>query len=715
MSLFTALAICALVGCTDKKTKTAQNSPARQAQTSTSQGKSAKQDNGAETKDAAGQTGSASEKTPAADDASAADKTAQPDASSSNAAHKTTAANKGAANEKTTPDATASDKTGNATPAEAKNPAPDKQADPSAPAANTQASDQAAADLTAPQLDLSITGTTSPAEAQKIANAGNRPGDWNQWGGSPLRNNVVEAAAPTEWDIGEMDDETGEWKKDTAKNINWVVNLGSQTYGNTVAVNGKVYVGTNNGAGYLKRYPADVDLGVLLCVDEKDGTFLWQDSSEKLTRTGRVNDWPLMGVCSSPLVEKDRLYYVTNRGEVKCLDTEGFIDGQNDGPITDEKETALKNTPDGEWDEKHEADVVWTLDMMRELGVSQHNMSNCSLTSSGDYLFCMTSNGVDDAHINLPSPNAPSFIAIDKRNGKVLWTDGSPGPNVLHGQWSAPAYAVIDGQPQVIFAGGDGWLYSFDPRGEGGKSKLLWKFDCNPKESIYKLTGATRNHLIGTPVIHDNKVFIAVGEDPEHGEGTGHLWCVDATKRGDVSAELVFNTKDPETPIAHKRNQAAVKEDGDFTRANPNSAAVWHYSTVDKNENGKFEFEETMHRTMGTAAIKDDLLFIADFSGLVHCVDAKTGKPYWTHDMLAVSWGSPLIAGDHVYFGDEDGEVTIFKLSKELEVVGEIRMGSSVYSMPIVANGVLYISNQSYLFAIGDGAGATAAAAKDAP
>ena len=38
--------------------------------------------------------------------------------------------------------------------------------------------------------------------------------------------------------------------------------LGSETYGNPVCANGKVYVGTNNASGYLSRYPANIDLGV---------------------------------------------------------------------------------------------------------------------------------------------------------------------------------------------------------------------------------------------------------------------------------------------------------------------------------------------------------------------------------------------------------------------------------------------------------------------
>jgi outer membrane protein assembly factor BamB len=243
-------------------------------------------------------------------------------------------------------------------------------------------------------------------------------------------------------------------------------------------------------------------------------------------------------------------------------------------------------------------------------------------------------------------------------------------------------------------------LYSFAASGENGRAKLLWKFDCNPKESLYVLGGrATRNHIIGTPVIYDGMVYVAVGEDPEHGEGPGHLWCIDPSKRGDVSPTIVYNATDPSQPIAPKRLQALVSKDGDFERDNPQSAAVWHY--VGENPQ---EFEQTMHRSCGTVAIKDDLLFIADFSGLFHCLDAKTGKAYWTHDMLAASWASPLIVDGKVFIGDEDGDVTIFQLSKEKEIVAEINMGSAVYTTPIVAGDVLYIANRNRLFAIQQGA-----------
>jgi len=520
---------------------------------------------------------------------------------------------------------------------------------------------------------------------------GVRPGDWAQWGGSPVRNNTPSARdLPTTWNVGSFNDKTGAWQKEKAKNIKWVARLGSQSYGNPVVANGKVYAGTNNSAGYLQRYSATVDLGCLLCFDEKDGHFLWQHSSEKLP-TGRVHDWPLQGICCAPLVEGDRLWFVSSRGEVLCLDTDGFHDHQNDGPYKGEKFTG-----------PNEADTVWRLDMMKQLGVSQHNMCSCSVTTAGDLLFVNTSNGVDEGHENLPSPLAPSFLAVDKNTGKVLWTDNTPGRNVLHGQWSSPSYAVIDGVPQVLFGAGDGWLYSFVPEGDGaGKSKILWKFDCNPKQAKYVLGGrADRNHIIGTPVVYEGLVYVSVGEDPEHGEGVGHLWCIDPRKRGDVSPELAFNLKDLTHPIPHRRIQAVIAENGEVARPNPNSAAVWHYNGNDQNGNGKLEFEESMHRTCGTVAIRDGLLYIADFSGLFHCLDAKTGKPFWTYDMLAAAWGSPLIADDKVYIGDEDGDVVVFRLSREQEILGENTMGNSVYSTPIVANNTLYISDKDHLFAI---------------
>lgn len=572
--------------------------------------------------------------------------------------------------------------------------------------------DSTVLDASAPYRRTLVTKQVAYLAADAVAEP---TGDWPMWGGTPSRNNVPTATGiPSNWNIGDFDDD-GVWDSASAKNIKWVAAVGSQTYGNPVVAGGKVYVGTNNGNGYIDRYPSKVDLGCLVCFDEKDGSFLWQHSSEKL-KTGRVHDWPLQGICCAPYIEGDRVWFVSSRGEVICLDSEGFRDdGENDGPFKEEKVV-----------NENEADVIWKVDMMGPpMNISQHNMCSCSVTAVGDILFVNTSNGLDESHINLPRPKAPSFIALDKNTGKIHWTDASPGENILHGQWSSPAVGMLGGEPQVIFAGGDGWVYSFKANeGKDGTPELLWKFDANPKTTEWILGGrGTRNNIIATPVIYDGLVYVAVGQDPEHGEGEGHLWCIDPTKRGDVSPELAVNIEDRSKSIPHRRLIAVEEEKGEVAVANPNMAVKWHYSKQDQNGDGEFEFEEEMHRSCGTVAIKDNLLFISDFSGIFHCLDAKTGKVHWTHDMFAAAWGSPLIVDGKVYIGDEDGDVSVFNLSSDPKVAmktikidedeeelqpinfdeeeGAVTsMGNSVYSTPIVANGVLYIANRTHLYAI---------------
>ena len=485
-------------------------------------------------------------------------------------------------------------------------------------------------------------------------------GDWIMYGGNASRNlvNLQAKNIPVEWDA----------KKGT--NILWSADLGSKAYGGPIIAGGRIFVGTNN---QKPRNPKDVgpkgpiDLGVVMSFDEKTGAFQWQTTFSKL-ESGRVNDWPLEGICSSPIVEGDALYYVSNRCEVVCA-----------------------NVKDGSF--------VWKFDMMKELGVFPHNLAVCSPLIVGDHLFIVTANGVDEGHINVPAPKAPSFIRVNKKSGKVTWSDNSPtvtltttpkqgdekefmkklvnrGMLIQHGQWSNPAYAVVEGQPQVVFPGGDGWIYSFDP--ESGK--LLWRFDCNPKDSVYELSGkGTRNDFIATPVIYKNRVYIGVGQDPEHETGVGHFWCVDMTKRGDVSDEL---------------------EDG---KKNPGSAKVWHYGgATTKEDRKKLGRNYYFGRTMSTASIHDDICYVAELGGIVHCLDANTGQVHWTHDTEAMTWSSTYLADGKVYFGNDGNVVTVFKHGKQKEILAEIEMPAKIRATPIVANGILYVMTERSLYAIAE-------------
>jgi outer membrane protein assembly factor BamB len=484
---------------------------------------------------------------------------------------------------------------------------------------------------------------------------------WPMYGGTVQRNlvNLKERNIVTTWNV----------QKGKEKNVKWSVPLGSKAYGGPIVAGGQIYIGTNNNRPRNKAIHGDK--GILMCFHESDGSFLWQAVHDKLA-AGRVNDWPEEGICSSPNVQGDRLYYVSNRAEVVCASTGGLAAG-NRG------EKGEKYTS------KHDADFIWRLDMIGQLGVFPHNLAVCSPLIVGDIIFVVTANGVDEGHINIPAPDAPSFLAISKTTGKVLWKDKSPGRKIMHGQWSNPVYAEPKGTPTISFPGGDGYIYGFKPT----TGEHLWKFDCNPKKSRYELGGrGTRSDFVSTPVVWQNKLYIGVGQDPEHKKGVGHLWCIDlvkALRKGKTNKDRdVSPQKDNFDP------KAAVNKD---------SALVWHYGGPAP-EDSDSDREYLFGRTLSTCAVHEGLCYAADFDGMFYCFDANTGKKLWDHDLRADTWCSPYLVGGNVYIGNERGEINVFKHGKSKKLVSTINMGrpgaaTKVRAAPVACNGVLYIITEN--------------------
>ncbi len=445
-------------------------------------------------------------------------------------------------------------------------------------------------------------------------------------GGTPGRNMVSSATGlPDRWNPG------------TGENIRWVADLGSETYGGPVVAGGKVFVGTNNARP--RECAMQGDRGVVMAFAVEDGKFLWQSVHEKLAEGGE-RDWPMQGVCSTPFVEGDRLYYVSNRGELVAADTEGFLDGENDGPFTGE----TRRGP-------NDADLVWVVDMPQSLGVRPHRMSASSPLAVGEIVYTLTSNGAGERG-KVTASQAPSFLAVSRQTGEVQWKDASPGERVLDGQWSNPSYGILAGTAQILFPGGDGWLYAFEP----ATGSLLWKFDAgglgaSPAPSA---AGPARESLVASAVIEGDRVYLGVGQDPENGPGKGRLYALRGDGRGDVTT----------------------------------TAVLWSLGG------------EQFSRTLSTVAVQDGLLYAADLRGFLYCLDAATGKLIWSHDTFAQVWGSPLVADGKVYLGDEDGDVVVLRAGKKKELLHEVNMGNAIYTTPAASDGVLYIATRSRLFAI---------------
>ena len=512
-------------------------------------------------------------------------------------------------------------------------------------------------------LALTLTGSVAATVAAAPA-----IDDWPMWGKDETRSmyTSTETGLAGDFVAGEFKGITDEIDMATTKNVKWIAKLGSQSYGNATVSGGKIFIGTNNDTPRDPRIKGD--RCTVYCLDEETGEYIWQLNIPKLG-TGKVSDWEYLGICSSPSVEGDRIYLVTNRCEVMCLDVNGLADG-NQGPFQDEAQymAGAGNEPI-ELDETY-ADIIWVTNMIDEVGVFPHNITTSSVLIAGDNLWVTSSNGVDYGHVETPAPNAPSLLLVDKMTGEIKAEEASGlSTRIFHSNWSSPAYLRTENVEACIFGGPDGITYAFSPEPIDGPDgwpilKELWRYDCNPAEYRVKdgkeLVYTDRygpSEVLATPVTWDDKVYIVIGQDPEHGEGVGNMVCM-----------------------------------------NEKGEELWSYRKI--------------NRSMSTLAVGDGLVYAADFSGFVYCIDAYTGEEYWVHDTKGHIWASPLVADDKVYIGNEDGFLTILPAGKEYkkDELVEVDMISPIYSSAIAANGILYVATHTHLFAIEEGATPPAAA-----
>lgn len=511
-----------------------------------------------------------------------------------------------------------------------------------------------------------------------------------QWGEAWSRNLAVLDAGTLPVDF---DPQTGH-------NVRWTFETGGCTYSTAIVAAGRVFIGTNNDRQLDPRITGD--RSVLLCLNEQTGQLLWQHITPKIPDRP-LKDCPYVGWCSPPVIEtlestsktphqtaetqdtananhsddsaespNGRVYAVTSRDEVVCLDLAGLSNGNN-GPFVDE---AALRTPVGEEVVPLgplDSDLLWVTNLETTAGVHvhQHDAAHGIPLILGDYLYINTSNGVGDTHRDLPEPDAPSLVVLEKSTGRVVAAERSgASANMVHCTWSAPAYGTLGNRDVVICFGGDGILRAFEPfdpsnqfleRDANGIATLseLWTFNPDPNSPQTKRSeymgnrGEGPSNTTGMPVILDDRVYFGSGGDVWWGKQTVTLFCIE-----------------PPTNATGKLDEQCI---------------VWKHPL--------------QKHSMSTPAIADGLLYITDEGRNLFCLDALTGEELWKYRFRNGLWSSSLVADGKVYAGAMNGEFRTFRHGRTLEPLAEMKL-DPVYGTPTVANETLFISTMHHLYAV---------------
>jgi len=491
--------------------------------------------------------------------------------------------------------------------------------------------------------------------------------DSPQWGGTASKNMIsLEKNLPDTFEPGTKDPQGRGIRMSTTKNVKWAARVGDFCCGTPTVADGKVWI-----AGMVARQ------GVLKCFDEATGKLLWQRMepcrSDLQEDAMNFRHFPkTLGVCSTPAVDGDRLYFVDQNCVVQCLD----INGRPSAAGTD----------------VGEAKVLWSFDMYADKAVACRPSDACngSPLIDGDLLYVTTCNGVDrivhipieeDAARRCFAPDAPTLIVLDKRTGRFLAKDTAPtAANMLHGQWSSPSMGTVQGRKLIFLGGGDGNCYAFEALAGVPENpvelKTAWWVDCNPAEYrsfggmdmiVHYTLGDKRrrdtindpndgsfvgmSEIIATPGFYKDRVYVAIGRDPDHGRGRGALLCLDANQSGDSTS----------------------------------SGKLWTY--------------QGLERSLSTVSIADGLLYVADVAGKLHCLDAETGEAHWVYESESRVIASTMVADGKIYLPNEK-HLDILAAGKTMKLLSQISLGAPSWSTPVAANGTLYIASKRYLWAV---------------
>jgi outer membrane protein assembly factor BamB len=279
---------------------------------------------------------------------------------------------------------------------------------------------------------------------------------------------------------------------------------------------------------------------------------------------------------------------------------------------------------------------------------------------------------------------SPGTAALDAASGKVLWTRRDLECNHFRGAGSSPI--LFRNLLIMHFDGSDAqYVVALDTR----TGRTVWKRprsidfrDIEPNgrpKSEGDFRKAFSTPLIvewqGRPVLFSNGSQAAYAYNPLTG---AELWRLEEREQFSTSTRpvagngLIYYTTGFNT--------------GQLYAVRPDGSLVWKFARGVP--------------TKPSPLLLGDLLFMINDSGIVTCVDAKSGEDVWHARVPDTYSASPVAAGGRIYFFSEDGRTTVIEAGRTFKVLAENHLDDGFMASPAIDGRALYLRTKTALYRI---------------
>ena len=331
------------------------------------------------------------------------------------------------------------------------------------------------------------------------------------------------------------------------------------------------------------------------------------------------------------------------------------------------------------------------------------------------------------------------LIAVNRKDGSVRWRNQIDSGNRLYRKQNSASPSPITDGKHVWIMTGNGKLLCFTMAG-----KEVWKRDIQAEYGQFGL-----NHgYASTPLLHGDRLYVQVlhgmkTDDPSYifaaDKTTGKTtWKVE--RPTDAKSESPDNYATPQLATVDGKLQLIISG-ADYATGHDLASGkeLWRIGGFNPTDNG---FNRTIASSVvvggnvfttstrgrpfiafraggsGTITGKNEIwtnnlgadvptpttdgkyIYVLNDIGIMHCLDATTGKPVYEGQRIerGTYSSSPLLADGKIYAINEEGTTTVVKAGPTFEVLGVSKLDNNTLASPVAVDNQVFIRTADYLY-----------------